>query len=511
MANSKRPSTGFDIRLSSTPSHQPRAQQTSDDTPFCIGILGDFSGRENHSLHEPNTLKKRRINVIDRDNFDQIMASYGVHLSLPLAQGNTKIELQFDNLDDFHPDVLFKRVELFSQLRDLRRRLLNNATFADAAEEIQGWLVPAQAPASDEPTPAPTPPENLLDAILSDSTQTAQSTRAHGDSMAERLIREAVAPYVVAAPDPRQDEMVAALDQAIAAHMRSLLHHPQFQALEAAWRAVFFLVRALETGTHLKLYLLDVSKKELEADLGVDDLQDAGLYKRLCDPQAELIPWSLWVGNMSFGARIEDSLLLAQIGALAQTANAPFIAAALPSLVQAQSLGTQADADDWQQPISQGAANAWSLLRQSPVANYLALALPRFMLRTPYGEKTDPIESFHFEEMPPTPCHECYLWGNAAFAKAYLLAQAFTQSGWQMRAGQLNEIQGLALHYYDDDGQSAVKPCAEILLTDRASQKIAQQGLISLRSVQGSDTVRCESSRSVAQSGAPLAGRWQND
>ena len=67
-------------------------------------------------------------------------------------------------------------------------------------------------------------------------------------------MQQIVQPYVVAGTDPQQPELVALVDEATGAHMRAILHHPQFQTVEAAWRAVYFLVRRLETELGVRLF-----------------------------------------------------------------------------------------------------------------------------------------------------------------------------------------------------------------------------------------------------------------
>ena len=69
------------------------------------------------------------------------------------------------------------------------------------------------------------------------------------------------------AKDPKQDKLIATVDQAIGQTMRSILHHPDFQALESVWRGMEFLVRRLETGASLRIVMYDISAEEFAADL----------------------------------------------------------------------------------------------------------------------------------------------------------------------------------------------------------------------------------------------------
>jgi len=134
--------------------------------------------------------------------------------------------------------------------------------------------------------------------------------------------------------------------------------------------------------------------------------------------------------------------------------------------------------------------------------------MPRFLLRLPYGQQTEPIETFPFEEMPPVPEHGRYLWGNPSVAVACLLAQAFEKGGWEMRPGSIREISSLPLYIYRRDGESIAQPCAEGLLTDEAAEAISDQGIMPLLSSKDSDRILLARFHSVADPAGTLAGPW---
>jgi type VI secretion system protein ImpC len=129
-------------------------------------------------------------------------------------------------------------------------------------------------------------------------------------------------------------------------------------------------------------------------------------------------------------------------------------------------------------------------------------------LRLPYGKKTSPLEEFDFEEFAGTPVHEDYLWGNPAFAVALLLGQSFGEAGWEMRPGTAAEIDRLPLHVYQNGGESVPKPCAEVMLTEEAVERMVEEGLIPLVSFKGRDVVRVARFQSIAEPLRGLAGRW---
>src|ERR1035437_4055634 len=279
--------------------------------------------------------------------------------------------------------------------------------------------------------------------------------------------------------------------------MRAILHHSAFQAVEAAWRAVFRLVRAIETGSQLKLYLLDISKAELAADLNsADGLRQSRAWRMLVQETVGTggDPWSVVAGNYSFMRTVDDAQMLGRLAKIMSFARAPFLGEADPG-----NSGME----------TEEAARHWDALRQLPEASWIGLAMPRFLLRLPYGKKIDPVESFDFEEMSGTPGHQQYLWGNPAFACVQLLAEAFANDGWEMRPGAYAEIDGLPLHVYEAQGEKQVKPCAEVLLTERDIDWILDQGYMALVSIRDRDAVRLMRFQSIAKPLARLSGPWR--
>jgi type VI secretion system protein ImpC len=89
-----------------------------------------------------------------------------------------------------------------------------------------------------------------------------------------------------------------------------------------------------------------------------------------------------------------------------------------------------------------------------------------------------------------------------------MLAEGFANDGWEMRPGAHAEIDGLPLHVYEAEGEKQVKPCAEVLLTERDLDWILDQGYMALASIRDSDVVRLVRFQSIAKPLAALSGRW---
>jgi type VI secretion system protein ImpC len=484
------------------------------NTPFRILILGDFGGRAAGAA--PRPWKPMRI---DRDNFEQAPGKLGVELRLPAdGTGGPQLTIRVAELDDFHPDHLFRRVEVFRALRELRGRLADPKTFAAAAAEVRGFGAAPSAPEPKPapPAPAPAPPAegggDLISQVMAATAGRAPEPAAPEADDWRAFLHRIVGPHLLPSVDyGKQAELIAVVDDAAGARMRALLHHPAFQSVEAVWQAVAFLVRRLETDENLQLHLLDVKKEELAADLAVEDGEATRLYRLLVEAAVNTPggkPWAVVAGLLTFDQTPADLELLGRIGQIAQAAGAPFVAAAGGGFLPCDSLVKTPDPRDWRKPRDAEADAAWAALRRRPEAAFLGLATPRLLLRAPYGPESGAAETFSFDEAPAGARHDDYLWGNPAAACVYLLGEEFTHHGWDFRPGEAQEIGGLPLHVYEDgDGERQALPCAEVVLADRAAEAVLHRGLMLLRSIRGQDAAQLAVA-SVADPPRPLAGRW---
>ena len=225
-----------------------------EEPPFRILVLGDWSGSG-----AKRDLDERKPIEIDRDEFDDVFAKLGVRLELDFPDG-TIIPLEFGELDDLHPDAIFRKVPMFSELRDLRKRLKDESSFYSAAREVRDRFNIQREPEPAAVEAEGPPAEDLLGAILSKPSGGAPAPKPRTSSDLGNLISDLVRPHLVSVDEDEQAGMLHAVDEATSGLMRTILHHRKFQELEAAWRGLYFLVRRTETSTDLKIYHSRCSK-----------------------------------------------------------------------------------------------------------------------------------------------------------------------------------------------------------------------------------------------------------
>ncbi|HWB08859.1 MAG TPA: type VI secretion system contractile sheath large subunit [Pirellulales bacterium] len=449
-----------------------------------ILVLGDFSG---DARERSRPLAERRPLRIDVDNFDEVLSRLAPCVACPAAGPSREAAIvEFRSLDEFHPDHLYRTLPVFAALRDLRRRLLDPKTFHEAAEALHA-ITPVTAPQDADEPPAPSGSANDVVALgllpgASDRAASARPGQAADDF--HEWINQIVAPHLVPAADPSQNAYLNSIDEAIASLMRRVLHDRPFQTIEAAWRGLVWLVRSLTGDDAPHVFLLDVTKSELAADIerAGDDVRTSAVFRLLVDDPASEFgeePWPLLVGDYTFGPRPDDMKLLAVMGAIASHAGGPFVAAACPEMIGCQKISDLPEPSSW----AVGAENLkrWQALRGSPVAAWLGLAMPRILLRAPYGNASDPIEEFAFEEVTDPRQSEDFLWGNPALACAIVAGRCFAQEGRSaVFAGPGGELEDLPVYIYKEAGHSEMMSCAEGRLTDRGARAIFDAGVMPL-------------------------------
>ena len=483
-----------------------KERQIAAAAPFRLAILGDFSAGANKGrLDTGDDLARRKPLRVDVDNIDQIIQRLDISVSLPLAEG--AVEFAIGSMDDFHPDQIYEKVELFSSMADLRRQLSSKSSFPAAAKQLTQWR---QEKLPQRPAPTPRRPRGAtvpLGGKLSDFAALIGQPSAEPDAVevaVADLLKSVVTPYIVAAKDMQQAALVQRLDRALAVTMRNVLHHPDFQILESLWRSVDLLTRRIETSTKLQLVLYDCSAEEFAADLAASDtIEDTGLYKWLVEQpalDAGQGALSAMVGAYVFDETPPQAELLGRMGKLAMRANAPFIASISPEFLETKP-------EDVHPLIKE----AWDELRGLPEARYLALVTPRYLLRQPYGTRTDPINVFDdFEEFTRKTGLQGMLWGNPAFIAGMLLGQSFAKEGPRMNLGAMLTVGDMPYYFYEDeDGDQTALPCTERLINERVAARIKSEHFAPMLSMKERPEVRLGGFVSLA--GTLLQGRWPAD
>jgi type VI secretion system protein ImpC len=332
---------------------------------------------------------------------------------------------------------------------------------------------------------------SLLDQIVDKGRfGTEAPARERGRDLVKRFVSEILEGTMTVSADTESmiNARIAQIDRLVSRQLNQVMHAPEFQKLESTWRGLKYLLSQSETGTMLKLKVLNVNKKELLKDLQkAPEFDQSALFKKVYEEEFGVFggsPFGALLGDYEFAKSGQDIELLEKISQVAAAAHAPFMTAASHEMFNLESY-TQLDAPrDLAKIFDTTEYAKWKAFRDSEDSRYVALTAPRMLLREPYGSATVPIEAFDYEEEVDGTNHDNYLWGNAAWALGVRVTQAFAKHGWcatirGVESGGL--VEGLPVHNFrTDSGDIAMKCPTEVPITDRREKELADLGFAPL-------------------------------
>lgn len=338
----------------------------------------------------------------------------------------------------------------------------------------------------------------LLDQIVQQGRFGSEpAAQERGRDLIKRFVSEVLEGTITVSQDTESmlNARIAQIDHLISLQLNEIMHHEEFQRLEATWRGLKYLLSQTETSVMLKIKVLNVNKKELLKDLQkAPEFDQSALFKKVYEEEYGVFggsPFGALIGDYYFGRSGQDIELLEKVSQVAAAAHAPFLTAASPEMFNLESF-TQLDAPrDLAKIFDTTEYAKWKSFRDSEDSRYVALTAPRMLLREPYGKATVPIEAFDYEEHVDGTDHSNYLWGNAAYALGARVTQAFARHGWcamirGVESGGL--VEGLPVHNFRTDAGDVTMKCpTEVPITDRREKELADLGFAPLVHCKGTD------------------------
>ena len=301
--------------------------------------------------------------------------------------------------------------------------------------------------------------------------------------------------------------LIGEIDQKLTAQVNEVLHNPEFQKLENAWRGLHFLVSRSEINDKLKVRVLPISKLELRNTLRKFKgaaWDTSPLFKKIYEEEYGVLggnPYGCLVGDYYFDQSATDAETLREMSKIAAASHVPFLAAADCAIFGLQSWQELSNPRDLTAIFSTPEYAAWNSLRKSDDARYLGLTMPRFLGRMPYGAKTNPVDDFAFEEDTGGSDADKFCWLNAAYAMAANVNRAYSNYGWCTRIRGVESggaVEDLPTYVFptDDGGVDMACP-TEIAISDRREAELAKNGFMPLVHRKNSDVAAFIGAQSV--------------
>jgi len=475
------------------------------ELPFVVGILADIAGESASALAD---LRQRAFIEIDRDNFDSIIASIQPKVTVTVldmlskeAEKPTKrFGLVFKNFDDFDAGNIAKQIPDLANLLKIREGLVdlvakldgNDALIAKIAEIIgdnsKRDAILAEKDSADAPA---------IKSILEEVNLLKEGSNF---DFLKGLILAFAQALVVSEPVTSKDsysniiQLISNIDKTVSDQMNEVVHDANFQKLEATWRGMSMLVHNTETGAHLKLRVLPITKEELQNDLEkAVEFDQSALFKKIYEQEYGTLggtPYSCLIGDFYFGRGAKDIKLLRDLATLAAASHAPFLGAADPNMFDLNNFTELATPRDMTKIFESSEMAAWNSFREIEDSRYVGLLLPRTLMRLPYGQDF-PSANFRFTETVDGKDNSKFCWGSPVFAMAQRITSAFAQYGWTSAirgvegGGKVEQLP--AYTFKTSNGDVELKCPSETAITDRREKELSELGFISLCHAKGTD------------------------
>ena len=107
--------------------------QKKVQVPFVMGVMADLSGDVKDPL--PAVDDRKFVNI-DIDNFDERMKSMKPRVAFTVpntltGEGNLAVDITFENMEDFSPAAVARKVDALNKLLEARQQLSNLITYMD--------------------------------------------------------------------------------------------------------------------------------------------------------------------------------------------------------------------------------------------------------------------------------------------------------------------------------------------------------------------------------------------
>ena len=336
--------------------------------------------------------------------------------------------------------------------------------------------------------------ESLLETAIS---ATKQTERSRAEELLKTLTEEALKGTVTFDKDVARSltAAIAGIDAKLSKQLSAVMHNPKFQQLEGSWRGLHHLVMNSETGTQLKIRVLNCPKKALFKDMDrAVEFDQSTLFKKIYEDEFGSpggAPFGALIGDYEFTNHPEDIDLVTKVSSVAASAFCPFISAADPSLFGFDEWTELSKPRDLAKIFDSVEYTKWKSFRESEDSRFCVLTMPRSLSRLPYGKNTKTIEEFDFEEVPVGPKgeaihveHDEFCWMNAAYVMGTNLTKSFAETGFCTairgveNGGKVEDLP--AYIFKADDGDMDLKCPTEVAITDRREKELSDLGFLPL-------------------------------
>ena len=292
----------------------------------------------------------------------------------------------------------------------------------------------------------------------------------------------------------RLDHDIARLDAMIARQLDAILHHPRMRGLEGSWRGLAWLVSRLPLTGRVKLRVLNVSWAEICRDLErAAEFDQSQLFRRVYEDEFGIAggePYGLLVADYEVrhrpgpGATSDDVGALASLAGVAAAAFAPLVIGASPALFGVDEFSQLSGVADPASVMAAAEYQRWKRLGNLEDSRFLAVTLPRLLMRLPWAENSARDRGFRYQERTRDGTGQ--VTSTAGYLVAACVIRAFDTYSWpaDMRGYDIDRLGGGVIEdlpepwFSTDPAGGFGRPAPDVMLSDRQERALVAAGLL---------------------------------
>jgi type VI secretion system protein ImpC len=500
-------------------------RETDVELPLQVLLIGDFT-----LYSDPRPLEDRLPIRIDRESFQDAMKNFGLRLIFPVPDhlskvqgGELEVHLLLKSLEDFGPDRIVQQVPELKRVHEARMALtalkgpLGNvpqfrrriwAIWKDTTlrAKLGEELETLSAMGSWDHDPPRDGSDSTLRVILGElriePTSDAWELAQRG---LKALLDWSSTTFIGPEIDREDIELlIKEIDRRLSNQVDQILHAPLFQQLESAWRGLWFLLSRTNFGENISIWILNCSKDDLLVDFeDSPTIGKSGLYRHVITREYGQFggkPYAAIFASFAIGPGPRDMFLAQHSAAIGALANAPFFAAASPEFFFLDDYRALGGLKDLRTTLEGPHTTHWQSFRDTNDARYMGLLLPRFLLRSPYGDAFAlRARSFSYRETVEN--HEDHLWGNPSFAFAIRVVESFARYRWcaNIIGPQDGAVDDIPLYQFEAHAEIQTVGPTETLISERREYELSEGGFIPLLTRKDTDNACFFSAHSCAR------------
>ncbi|MBM3202843.1 type VI secretion system contractile sheath large subunit [Candidatus Woesearchaeota archaeon] len=315
----------------------------------------------------------------------------------------------------------------------------------------------------------------------------------------------------------RINHYISLIDRLITVQLNEILHHSQFQALEASWRGLEYLTETVSKSSLIFIKIISIPWPELARDFArCSDIEDSFLFKKIYNEEFGMpggVPYGIMLCDYQIHHRayqdhkIDDIAVLTALSSVGAAAFVPMILNASPRIFGLDSFLELERVKNLSQSFQNSEFLRYQQLRKKEDSRFLGLVLPRILMRQPYGPESRLNLPFIYREDLNGLSHDEFCWGSAVYAFGETVIRAFEQFGWfaDICGAKQDEISygivaGVENYNMETDAISVVPRIgSEVVISSKIENDLGETGFIGLAVCKDTELLVFKSVPSIQQ------------